>query len=297
MKFFGSFTALVTPFDNNNQLDLEALKENIRYQLRNGIDGFVPCGTTGEAPTLSEEEWTAVVRTTIETVRKQKPIIVGTGTNSTEKTIKLTQKAKELGADGCLVVCPYYNKPTQDGLFEHFKTIAQSVNLPIIIYNIPSRTGVNILPSTVAKLYEQHPKTIVGIKEASGNLDQVSELRARCGRNFIIFSGDDSLTLPILALGGHGVISVVANIFPKEISMMIRYFLRGDVKKSLRLHYRLYPVCKVMFVETNPGPIKFAMSYLGMKAGRPRLPLVEISEANKTLIKNTIDRYQGSARK
>ncbi|MCS7258306.1 MAG: 4-hydroxy-tetrahydrodipicolinate synthase [candidate division WOR-3 bacterium] len=292
MKFFGSIVALVTPFDDNNKVDLEALKENIKYQLRNGTDGFVPCGTTGEAPTLTTEEWEAIVKTTVETVKRQKPVIAGAGTNSTTKTIQLVSRAKELGADGCLVVCPYYNRPTQDGLYEHFKAIAESVDLPLIIYNIPARTGVNILPVTVVKLYEKYPKIIVGIKEASGNLDQISEIRARCGRDFLIFSGDDILTLPVLAIGGDGVISVVANIYPKEMSMMIKHFFNGEIEKALALHYKLYPISKAMFIETNPAPVKFAMSYLGMKAGKPRLPLVEISEANKTLIKNTIDNYQ-----
>jgi 4-hydroxy-tetrahydrodipicolinate synthase len=292
MKIQGSIVALVTPFSKNNKLDLQGLKENIQYQLKNGTDGFVPCGTTGEAPTLTWEEWEAVVQTTIKTVNKKKPVIVGTGTNSTDKTIKLSIRAQELGADGCLIVTPYYNRPTQEGLFEHFSTIAREVKIPIIIYNIPARTGVNMTPQTVERLHKKYPEKIIGIKEASGNLDQVSEIIHRCGKDFLVFSGDDTLTLPILAIGGKGVISVVANIFPKTMARLIKYFFLGNIKRALELHYQLYPISKAMFIETNPAPIKFAMEYLGFKAGKTRLPLVDLKPENKEFIVKVLEEYQ-----
>ncbi len=288
MQISGSIVALVTPFDKNYQLDLEGLKKNIRFQLANNTNGFVPCGTTGESPTLSVEEWEQIVKTTIETVNGQKPGIPGTGTNSTDKTIALTKKAKDLGADACLIVTPYYNKPTQEGLYQHYRAIALSVKLPIIIYNIPGRTAVNMLPSTLERLYKEFPDIIIGVKEASGNLDQVSEIIHRCGKNFIVLSGDDALTLPILSIGGKGVISVIANIVPRILAKMIEHFFNGNIKKAYELNTKLYILGKAMFIETNPGPIKYAMSVLGMPAGPLRLPLTLPSKANRTIIRNTL---------
>lgn len=294
MKFYGSIVALVTPFDQNKRLDLVGLRKNIEFHFKNKTNGFVPCGTTGESPTLSEEEWEQVVRTTINTVNGKKPVIPGTGTNSTEKTIHLTRKAKELGADACLIVAPYYNKPTQEGLYEHYRAITKAVDLPIIIYNIPARTGVNILPKTFERLYKEFPESIIGVKEASGSLDQVTEIINRCGKNFIVLSGDDALTLPILAVGGKGVISVIANIVPKQMAETIDYYLKGETKKANELNHKLYPLCKAMFIETNPCPIKYAMSVLGMPSGKPRLPLVEPATENQRYIKSVLQKYDMS---
>ncbi len=287
-KIYGSIVALVTPFDQNKRLDLAGLRKNIEFQLKNKTNGFVPCGTTGESPTLTEAEWEQVVKTTIATVKGRKPVIPGTGTNSTEKTIKLTQKANELGVDACLIVTPYYNKPTQEGLYQHYKAIAKSVKLPIIIYNIPGRTGVNILPKTFERLYKEFPDRIIGVKEASGNLDQVTEIIQRCGKDFIVLSGDDSLTLPMLAVGGKGVISVIANIVPKMIVDMVEYFFKGETKKASELNQKLSPLYKTMFIETNPIPIKYAMSVLGMPSGPMRLPLTPPTLENKAFIKETL---------
>jgi 4-hydroxy-tetrahydrodipicolinate synthase len=292
MKLSGSIVALVTPFDKKNRIDLIGLKKNIEFQLKNNTNGFVPCGTTGESPTLSEQEWEQVVKTTINTVKARKPVIPGTGTNSTDKTIKLTQKAKELGADACLVVTPYYNKPTQEGLYQHYRAIAQAVKLPIIIYNIAGRTAVNMLPKTFERLYKEFPDSIIGVKEASGSLDQVTEIIRRCGKDFIILSGDDSLTLPILSVGGTGVISVIANIVPKDMIDMIDYYFKGENKKAGELNKKLSALTKAMFIETNPAPIKYAMSVLGMPSGKPRLPLVEPTSASQKIIKKALQDYQ-----
>jgi 4-hydroxy-tetrahydrodipicolinate synthase len=288
MRLYGSIVALVTPFNKNKELDLAGLKENIKFQLANKTNGFVPCGTTGESPTLSEQEWEQVVKTTIDTVNGKKPVIPGTGTNSTEKTIRLTQKAKELGADACLIVTPYYNKPTQEGLYQHFREIARTIKLPIIIYNIPGRTGVNMMPKTIERLHKESPDIIIGVKEASGSLDQVTEIIQRGGKDFIVLSGDDSLTLPMLAVGGKGVISVIANIVPREMAEMIEYFFKGENKKASELNKKLFVLSKAMFIETNPIPIKYAMSVLGMPSGPVRLPLTAPMPENQKIIKEAI---------
>lgn len=291
MKLIGSLVALITPFNKKNELNLEGLKQNIRFQFQNKTSGFVPCGTTGESPTLSEQEWTQVVKTTIDTVNGRRPVICGTGTNSTDKTIKLTQKAKDLGADAALVVTPYYNKPTQQGLYEHYRAIAKAVKLPIIIYNIVGRTAVNMLPKTFERLYREFPDIIIGVKEASGNLDQVIEIINRCGKDFIVLSGDDALTLPILSVGGKGVISVIANIVPQDMAQMIDYYFKGDNIKAVELNKKLYALSKAMFIETNPAPIKYAMSVLGLPSGKVRLPLVEPIKENRMLIKKALQEY------
>lgn len=292
MKLLGSIVALVTPFNKKNQVDIEGLKRNIKFQLANKTNGFVPCGTTGESPTLTEQEWEQVVKTTIETVKGKKPVIPGTGTNSTDKTIHYTQRAKELGADACLIVAPYYNKPTQEGLYQHYKAIATSVKLPIIIYNIPGRTGVNILPKTFERLHKEFPEIIIGVKEASGGLDQVTEIINRCGKKIVVLSGDDSLTLPILSVGGKGVISVIANIVPKQMADMIEYYFKGEHKKASALNQKLFTLSKAMFIETNPIPIKYAMSVLEMPSGPVRLPLTSPSLENQTIIKQTLQQLR-----
>jgi 4-hydroxy-tetrahydrodipicolinate synthase len=292
MKLFGSIVALVTPFNKKNQVDIEGLKRNIKFQLTHKTNGFVPCGTTGESPTLSKEEWEQIVKTTVEIVKGKKPVIPGTGTNSTDKTINLTQKAKELGADGCLIVAPYYNKPTQEGLYQHYKEVAKAIKLPIIIYNIPGRTGVNILPKTFERLHKEFPDLIIGVKEASGSLDQVCDIISRCGKDFNVLSGDDSLTLPILAVGGKGVISVIANIVPKEIAELIAYYFKGENKKANELNQKLFTLSKAMFIETNPIPIKYAMSVLEMPSGPMRLPLTPPSIESQKIIKEILKQYQ-----
>uniref|UniRef100_A0A7V6CN82 4-hydroxy-tetrahydrodipicolinate synthase n=1 Tax=candidate division WOR-3 bacterium TaxID=2052148 RepID=A0A7V6CN82_UNCW3 len=284
--FFGSIVALITPF-KNGKLDIEGLKKNLSFQLENETDGFLPCGTTGETPCLEEEEWQEVVKTTIDFVNKRKPVIVGTGTNNTQKTIKYTVLAEKFGADACLVVVPYYNKPTQEGLYHHFKEVAKSVKIPIILYNIPSRTGINLLPKTLEKLVADCPN-IVGIKEASGNLDQVSEIISHLGKDFCVLSGDDSLTLPILALGGKGVISVLANILPKETHLLVKNFLTGNIQEAQKIHLKYFKLMKALFIETNPIPIKTAMNLMGLPAGELRLPLTPMSKENLEYLKSVM---------
>jgi 4-hydroxy-tetrahydrodipicolinate synthase len=289
MTLRGSIVALVTPF-KKDQVDLSGLKKNIQFQLRNKTSGFVPCGTTGEAPTMTEAEWEAVIETTVETVQKQVPVIAGAGTNSTKKTIALTKKAKELGADAVLIVSPYYNKPTQEGIYRHFRAVCDSVHIPVVIYNIPSRTGVNVLPKTLERLVKDCPN-IVGLKEAAGSLDQASEIIQLCEDRITVLSGDDSLTLPILAVGGKGVISVIANIVPNEVATMIEHYFDGEIELATKLHKKLFPLAKAMFVETNPIPIKTAMNLMGMPAGNLRLPLCEPTSDSLAIIKKTISDY------
>lgn len=284
--FFGSIVALITPF-KNEKLDIEGLKKNLSFQLENETDGFLPCGTTGETPCLEEDEWQEIVKATVEFINKKKPVIIGTGTNSTKKTIKYTLLAEKLGADACLIVTPYYNKPTQEGLYYHFKEVAQSIKIPIILYNIPSRTGVNLLPKTLEKLVSDC-KNIVGIKEASGNLDQVAEIIARLSKDFIVLSGDDSLTLPILSIGGKGVISVLANILPKETHLLVKNFLEGNILEAQRIHLKYFKLMKALFIETNPIPIKTAMNLLGLAAGDLRPPLTPMNKENLEYLKSVM---------
>jgi 4-hydroxy-tetrahydrodipicolinate synthase len=289
IKIQGSLVALVTPI-KNDQVDIDGLKANIKFQLNNKTSGFVPCGTTGEAPTLSEPEWEAVIETTVKTVAKRAPVIAGSGTNSTKKTINLTKKAKSLGADAALVVAPYYNKPTQEGIYRHFRTIADNADIPIVIYNIPSRTGVNIIPQTFERLVKDCTN-IIGVKEAAGSLDQVSDIIERCAERLTVLSGDDSLTLPILAIGGKGVISVIANIVPRDLATMIEYYFAGKNTLAAKLNNKLFSLTKAMFIETNPIPIKAAMNLMGMAAGELRLPLCEPTSANMTVIKKALADY------
>ncbi len=287
--FRGSLVAIVTPF-NKEGLDREGLKKNLQYLMRNGAQGIVCCATTGESPTLSEEEYEEIIRICVAEADGKIPVIAGAGTNATDKTIKLLSRAQKCGANGLLVVTPYYNKPTQEGLYQHYKAISSQTNLPIIIYNVPGRTGVNILPKTVARLAEDC-SNIVAIKEASGNLDQVSEIIRLLGDGFDVLSGDDSLTLPMLAVGARGVISVIANIFPKDVADMCALFFAGRYIEAQRLHIKMFPVIKALFIETNPIPIKKAMELLGMPAGKPRLPLVEMSRENTEVLKKALIEY------
>lgn len=287
--FKGSMTAIVTPF-KNNKLDEKKLKELIEFQIKNGTSGIVPCGTTGESPTLSMAEHERVIEITIEVVNKRIPVIAGTGANSTEEAIILTKHAERAGADASLQVSPYYNRPTQKGLYEHFKAIANSVDIPIILYNIASRTGVNIEPETIAKLAKDC-KNMVGVKEASGNLDQMSRIKALCGDNFSLISGDDSLTLPLLAIGGCGIISVVSNIVPRDVANLVGEFEKGHIKKAQNMHYKLLPLIKAVFLETNPIPIKTAMGLLGMCEPDLRLPLCAMASENQEKLRKALKEY------
>jgi len=285
----GSYVAIITPFKDDS-LDETGLKKNLRFLIKNGSNGIVACATTGESPSLSDDEYERVINICLEESGDKIPVIAGAGTNSTVKTIKMVQKAQKLGANGLLIVTPYYNKPTQQGLYQHYKAISNEANLPIIIYNVPGRTGVNILPQTVARLVRDC-KNIVAIKEASGNLDQVSELVSLLGNDCDILSGDDSLTLPMLAIGAKGVISVIANIFPKDVAEMCNLFFKGRIDEAKKLHLKIFPVVKALFIETNPIPVKKAMELMGFAAGNPRLPLVQISEENIAILRKRLMEY------
>lgn len=287
--FAGSIVAIVTPF-KRGKIDEKKFRELIEFQIKNGTSGITPCGTTGESATLSFEEHDRVIEITIEQVNKRVPVIAGTGSNSTEEAIMLTRHAAKAGADASLQVSPYYNRPTQRGLYEHFKAVAESVDIPIILYNIASRTGVNIEPETIARL-SRDCKNIVGVKEASGNLDQMSRIRHLCPKEFALISGDDSLTLPVLAIGGTGIISVVANIVPADVAGMVSAFARGAVREAQDLHYRLLPLIKAVFLETNPIPVKTAMGLLGMCEPDLRLPLCAMSAENLEKLKKALHDY------
>ncbi|MDO9573176.1 MAG: 4-hydroxy-tetrahydrodipicolinate synthase [Candidatus Omnitrophota bacterium] len=287
--FKGSIVAIVTPFHNGG-VDEKKLRELIDFQIKNGTSGILPCGTTGESATLNFDEHEKVIEVVIDQVNKRVPVIAGTGSNSTQEAIKLTQQAACAGADASLQVSPYYNRPTQRGLYEHFKAIAQSVKIPIILYNIAGRTGVNIEPETIAKLAHDC-KNIVAVKEASGSLDQMSRIRQLCPKEFILMSGDDSLTLPVLSIGGTGIISVVANIVPGDVANLVDAFARGDLKGAQALHFKLLPLVKAVFLETNPIPIKTAMGLLGMCDEDLRLPMCSMSADNLEKLKIALRDY------
>lgn len=285
----GSIVAIVTPF-KKGKLDEEKFRKLIDFQIKNGTSGIVPCGTTGESATLSFDEHERVIEIAIEQVKGRIPVIAGTGSNSTEEAIMLTRHAAKAGAEASLQVSPYYNRPTQRGLYEHFKAVAEAVDIKIILYNIASRTGVNIEPETIARLVRDC-KNIVGIKEASGNLEQMARIKALCPDGFDLISGDDSLTLPVLSLGGTGVISVVANIVPREVADMIGFFQQADIEKARRLYYKLLPLVKSMFIETNPIPVKTAMGILGMCEPEVRLPLYAMSDENRSKLQESLRLY------
>ena len=287
--FKGSIVAIVTPF-KNGQVDEKKFRDLIEFQIKNGTSGIVPCGTTGESATLSFDEHDRVIEITIEQVKKRVPVIAGTGSNSTQEAIMLTQHAAKAGADASLQVSPYYNRPTQKGLYEHFKAIAEAVDIPIILYNIASRTGVNIEPETIVKLAHDC-KNIVGVKEASGNLDQMSRIKQLCGQNFDLISGDDSLTLPILSIGGTGIISVMANIVPQDVANLVSEFQKGNLKKAQELHYKLLPLIKAIFIETNPIPVKTAMGLLGICEPDLRLPMSAMVPDNLEKLKKALREY------
>lgn len=285
----GSIVAIVTPF-KNGEIDERALTALIEEQIEKGTHGIVPCGTTGESPTLSHEEHMRVIELTVETVGKRIPVIAGTGSNSTAEALSLTKFAQKAGADAALLVVPYYNKPTQEGLYRHFKQIADSCSIPLILYNIPGRSGVNLAPETVARLHGEC-KSIIGIKEASGSVQQASEILALTGRGFTLLSGDDMLNYPLIAVGGKGYISVTANVLPEEMARLYNLFKEGEQAEALELHYRLQVLSQAMFLETNPLPVKTALALMGKIEQEFRLPLCEMSEANRARLAETLKSY------
>lgn len=286
--FCGSIVALVTPFANG-KVAFDTLRELVEFHIESGTNSIVLCGTTGESATLSHEEHMEVVAMAVEAVGGRIPVIAGTGSNSTAEAIMLTQHAQETGADAALLITPYYNRPTQRGLVEHYRTIAAETDVPLILYNIPSRTAVNLLPETVAELAKI--RNIVGIKEASVNLRQVSKIIELCGEGFTVLSGDDFTTLPILSVGGRGVISVVANILPRETAGMVQEFLDGNINRARELYYKLQPLCEALFLETNPIPVKTALSLMGKISGELRLPLSPMSDENLSKLRSVLVDY------
>lgn len=286
--FKGSMVAIVTPF-KDGKIDEKALGDLIEFHIKSGTDVIVPCGTTGESATLSHEEHHRVVEFTVRTVNKRVPVVAGAGSNSTSETIDLANHAKKAGADGVLLITPYYNKPTQEGLYLHFKTVTEAVDIPVILYNVPGRTSVNMLPATVARL--RAFRNIVGIKEATGDMKQVSELIRLCGRDFDVISGDDFTTLPLLHLGGVGAISVTANIAPADAAAMFDAFFAGKFEEALQYHYKLEPLHGPMFIETNPIPVKTALAMMGRIREEFRLPLCPMGDANKDKLKKALKDY------
>jgi len=280
--FRGSIVAIVTPF-RNGKVDEKALGNLIEWHIKEGTNAIVPCGTTGESATLDYKEHFRVIQFTVEAVNKRVPVIAGTGANATDETIMITREAKKSGADAALLVSPYYNKPTQEGLYRHYKAVAEAVKMPLILYNVPGRTAVNMLPPTVARLAEI--KNIVGIKEATGDMKQVSEVIRLCGDRLDVLSGDDFTTLPLMALGGQGVISVSANVAPKLMSQMCSLWDQGKHDEARAIHFKLEPLNAAMFIETNPIPVKTALAMMGRIKEEFRLPLCEMSPANKEKLK------------
>ncbi len=279
-------TAMITPFNKDMAVDYNVARKLARHLAQSGSDGLVVCGTTGESPTLTRDEKVELFRVVVDEVGGQSVVIAGTGGNSTASSIELTQAAEKAGVDGVMLVCPYYNKPSQEGLYQHFKSIASSVNLPVMLYNIPGRTGVNMLPATAARL--AGIPNIIAIKEAAGSLDQVGELRRALPDHFAIYSGDDSLTLPMMSLGAKGVVSVAAHVVGPQIKQMVNAFTTGNTTLAAQLHVQLLPIFKGLFITTNPVPVKAAMNLLGWQAGAPRLPLVEATAAEKEAVKGTL---------
>lgn len=283
--FSGVFPAIITPFKDDGSLDEDGLRRNVEALSKTGISGLVPCGTTGESATLSHEEHKRVVEIVIDCSKV--PVVAGTGSNNTSEAIDLTKHAADAGADAALLITPYYNRPNERGLFEHFRKVAESADIPIVLYNVPKRTGVELRPEVVARLADI--SNIVAVKEASGSLTQVSRIiELTSGKNFSVLSGDDDLTLPMLALGATGVVSVVANVAPRATVEMVKAFLNGDVAKARELHYRLAPLVRAMFLETNPIPVKTAYRMMGMAAGPLRLPLAPMSEENEAKLRDVL---------
>ncbi|MBN3040349.1 MAG: 4-hydroxy-tetrahydrodipicolinate synthase [Candidatus Omnitrophica bacterium] len=287
----GSIVAIVTPFDSRGEILFDKLKELIEWHIKKGTDGILVCGTTGESATLTHPEHKKIIEFAVKALNKRLPLVAGCGSNSTHEALDLAEFAKKSGADYSLIITPYYNKPTQEGLYRHFKTIADKVNIPIIIYNVPSRTGSNILPETVARLYNDC-SNILGVKEASGSLDQVTSLMTMVDKDFLLFSGADEINLPILSVGGVGAISVAANVMPSETHQLIASFLQGDLKKARELQLYLYNIIKALFIETNPIPVKTALGLMKMIEPNMRLPLCPISEGNLAKLKSVLKEYK-----
>ncbi len=287
--FKGSIVAIVTPFKNGT-VDVETLRQLVEFQIEGGTDAIVPCGTTGEASTLDYDEHLLVVKTVVEQVAKRVPVIAGTGSNSTAEAIELTQLAKDAGVDGCLLVTPYYNKPTQEGLVRHYTAVAEAVAIPQILYNVPGRTGVNMLPETVARLAPI--KNIVAIKEATGSLQQASEVLALCGDQIDVLSGDDFITFPMMACGAKGVISVLANIMPKAVGDLTDAYFAGDLATARKLHLDTLKISNAMFIESNPVPVKTALGLMGKCSDEVRLPLCPMSAANKAKLEAIMKEYK-----
>ncbi|MCM8810526.1 MAG: 4-hydroxy-tetrahydrodipicolinate synthase [Candidatus Omnitrophica bacterium] len=287
--FKGAIVAIVTPI-KENKIDYESYKKLIDFQIKNKTNGILVTGCTGEPATLSYDEHKEIIKFTVEYVNKKVPVIAGTGSNNTIEAIELTEYAQKVDADAALLITPYYNKPTQKGLFLHYKEIAKSVSIPLILYNVPSRTGISIAPEVVAELSEI--KNIVGIKEASGSLDQVSKILTLVKRDdFVVLSGDDSLTLPIMSVGGKGVVSVASNIVPLEVSQMVEYALKGDYENARKLHLKLFPIFKILFIETNPIPVKTCLSLMGKISPEWRLPLCGPTDDSIEKIKKTLKEF------
>lgn len=286
--FRGAYTALITPF-KNGEVDEGALRAHIDRQIRGGIEGLVPCGTTGESATLNFDEHRKVIEITVQEAGGRVPVLAGTGSNNTAEAVELTQFAKSAGADGALIITPYYNKPTPEGLYRHYHEIARETAFPIVAYNVPGRTGCDMSADTVARL-ATIPE-VVGVKEATASMIRASEIIARVGPDFAMFSGDDFTVLPFLSVGGHGVISVVTNLIPGEMAALIKAFNKGDIEEAKRLHYKIYPLCEAMFLETSPIPVKSAMAMLGFIQPEFRLPLCTISEANRKKLELAVASY------
>ncbi len=287
--FKGSTVALVTPF-KDGRVDEKTLRRLVERQIQEGTAAILPCGTTGESPTLDHEEHQRVIEICIEAASGRVPVLAGTGSNSTAEAVALTKHAAKAGASAALVVTPYYNKPSQEGLYRHFKAVADSVDIPIILYNIAGRTSRNIETPTVARL-ARDCENIIGVKEASGSLAQMQDVKAQCPEDFLLLSGDDNLTLPILSIGGVGVISVIANIIPADTAKVIDLFTDGKLAEARALHYKILPLAKAMFVDTNPVPVKYACELLGLCSSEVRLPLCATTETNKTIIQQALKNY------
>ena len=285
----GSIVAIVTPF-KNGKVDIKSFQDLIEFQIENGTHGIVPCGTTGESPTLSHEEHEFVIEVTVKTVEKRIPVIAGTGSNSTDEAIRLTKFAERIGVDAVLLVVPYYNKPTQEGLYLHFKHIASQVKIPIILYNIPGRSGVNMNPDTIGRLANDC-KNIIGVKEASGSLQQASNILYLCGMDFLLLSGEDALNFPLLVIGGKGFITVTANVAPRDVAELYNSYVRGEFNQARELHYKLFPLNEAMFLETNPIPVKVALALMGKIQNEFRLPLCQMSSGNLEKLKTALKEY------
>ncbi|MDQ0214245.1 4-hydroxy-tetrahydrodipicolinate synthase [Oikeobacillus pervagus] len=282
-------TAMVTPFDSKGNIDLQKTTQLVNYLIDNGTDSIVVAGTTGETPTLTTEEKVALFHQVVKTVDGRVPVIAGTGSNNTKASIELTKKAEEIGVDAIMLVAPYYNKPNQEGLYQHFKTIAEETKLPIMIYNIPGRTSINISPETIIRLSKL--PNIVAVKEASGNLDAMTEIIANTDEDFMLYSGDDGLALPVLAIGGQGVISVASHIIGKEMKQMVGEFVKGNYQEAAKLHQKLLPLMKGLFAAPNPVPVKTALQYKGLDTGSVRLPLVPLTEQERNTLMDILKNY------